>query len=1162
MTNNEADDGNPQWSPDGTRIVFESYRDGQAEIYVMNADGSGQTRLTSNGAFDGMPSWSPDGTKIAFSSSRSGAYRIWVMNADGSNPVQLSNQPYSFRPQWSPDGTRIAYDSDGDNDGWQELWVMNVDGSGQNERHQEYNNTDLWNGSWSPDGRYIAYTQIHFVYYQGNWYWDYAYQKAIVADNYDAPISLSQNDRDWYPRWQTIDGQPPVSQVQALSAQSPGPIPVSWSGTDTGGSGGIANYDVQVKTGANGSWTNWLMGTTATTGHYPGTGGNTYYFRVRARDLHYSIENWPPSHDATTTVEALPPQSYIQTLPPYSRQDNSPLMIWNGFDPGGSGIASYDVQYRLNNSTWQNWLMNTPATAANFDNSNGDTGDAVYFRIRAADRAQNEAPWPAPGSEISTTLYAWGMQGFAYDNTDTPVSGISVGMDPASMMVVSDDSDGQYNAFTAAPATNYEVNWTKNGYGGLPNTTFQAGLDADMDVWFPPANNIALNWGFEDGIAQNDWQLSGTLTPLITGFARLTGNYGLLLGQRSFDFSPMEIIDDGYKPKIAVDADGTIHIVWGNGDLYYVYRLVNGDWSQIQQIANNHYPLDELLVDKNGDLHGIGGTSEQNLYYVYRDKTTGQWSITTVINDGNWSWSPSLAVDNFGKAHVVWESHYPGQSVANVMYSYRLANGTFSTPLVFEDDFGDSRDPQIAIDSSNKIHIIWVSEQEYNAHKIMYVANRRGVWLQAQDVTGIVENAAYNNFSVEENGSVHFIWRDIPNYVPTIYYRYVNSDGVWSDIQNVAQTGWGGPMQTAVDTKGTFHIAWNAEGSIYHIQKGRNSGWLPVELLANTETDPQIMLDGFGNVHVIWGGGPYSDSQDDDIHHMQQIDSGTWSLPTNLSSGEDDPNSPNAVIDAGGSVHIVWEIVANNEPYQTEIHYRGSEFSSLSGDATVTQQITIPVTITAPTLSFVYRLGNVFAQNETAFSVKVDDGTTQTEVATFQESSLGWSHEWVNLISWAGQTISVSFTLQQAVGEPVAWVYLDEVSIGSTYPDSYMHVSDGNAAPGQEVGQRITYSNRGGAEASGVTITYTLPAGITFVSASIPPASTNPLVWHLPDLPAKSEPFEILVTARVNANTPAFTTLTSTAVISTDDPELELLNNQAEGHIYTALFRYLPIIVR
>ena len=64
--------GSPAWSPDGRRIAFASTRDGNREIYVMNADGSGVTRLTDNDADDGYPSWSPDGRRIAFDSNRDG----------------------------------------------------------------------------------------------------------------------------------------------------------------------------------------------------------------------------------------------------------------------------------------------------------------------------------------------------------------------------------------------------------------------------------------------------------------------------------------------------------------------------------------------------------------------------------------------------------------------------------------------------------------------------------------------------------------------------------------------------------------------------------------------------------------------------------------------------------------------------------------------------------------------------------------------------------------------------------------------------------------------------------------------------------------------------------------------------------------------------------
>jgi len=75
----------PPPSPD--MIAFHSGRDGNFEIYVMNADGTNPTRLTNNPAFDALPAWSPDGTKIAFFSDRDGNGDIYVMNADGTNPT-------------------------------------------------------------------------------------------------------------------------------------------------------------------------------------------------------------------------------------------------------------------------------------------------------------------------------------------------------------------------------------------------------------------------------------------------------------------------------------------------------------------------------------------------------------------------------------------------------------------------------------------------------------------------------------------------------------------------------------------------------------------------------------------------------------------------------------------------------------------------------------------------------------------------------------------------------------------------------------------------------------------------------------------------------------------------------------------------------------------
>ena len=86
-----------------SKIAFVSIRDGNDEIYVMNANGSDVTRLTNDPASDGGPAWSPDGLKIAFSSNRDGSYEIYIMNTDGSNVTRLTNYPESdTMPAWGP----------------------------------------------------------------------------------------------------------------------------------------------------------------------------------------------------------------------------------------------------------------------------------------------------------------------------------------------------------------------------------------------------------------------------------------------------------------------------------------------------------------------------------------------------------------------------------------------------------------------------------------------------------------------------------------------------------------------------------------------------------------------------------------------------------------------------------------------------------------------------------------------------------------------------------------------------------------------------------------------------------------------------------------------------------------------------------------------------
>lgn len=208
LINNLSHDYDPEWSPDGNSIVFVSERDGTADIYTMNLDGSDLSQLTypvnpsdpgDGRNRDDMPDWSPNGTKIVFFSLRDGNSKIWLMNADGSNQIKL-DLPFGVHayPRWSPDGNEIVFTSTLAGEGHFDIYKVNVSNPSNPIRLTNSPYTDI-EPVWAPDGSKIAFTsnryhngEVFYVYIMNS---DGSNQRTIS----DTSLGTNQQQPSWSP---------------------------------------------------------------------------------------------------------------------------------------------------------------------------------------------------------------------------------------------------------------------------------------------------------------------------------------------------------------------------------------------------------------------------------------------------------------------------------------------------------------------------------------------------------------------------------------------------------------------------------------------------------------------------------------------------------------------------------------------------------------------------------------------------------------------------------------------------------------------------------------------------------------------------------------------------------------------------------------------------
>ena len=344
-------------------------------------------------------------------------------------------------------------------------------------------------------------------------------------------------------------------------------------------------------------------------------------------------------------------------------------------------------------------------------------------------------------------------------------------------------------------------------------------------------------------------------------------------------------------PKIAVDDNCNAHIVWsdetnytsaGNDrDIFYrCWNASTGNWSiteviSTEELAEGGSNRPAIATDSNGNIHVVwvdnsgykGSNFDYDIFYKFWNATSNNWTITEVVsNESNSeSWHPSIAVGEFGNAHVVWhdEMDYGGSGPDyDIHYRFRnFTNGEWNiTEIVSKNISTGSYTPAIALDKDSNIHVVWDHPVE-----IAYSQKNAttGDWTEAVNITTETSGSAIRpTMAVDEDGNVHVAWEDYTQFGDSgseinIFYKFwnvINSN--WTSTEIISTESFGpsnGYPEIDIDNSGNVHIAWDGPISPQLLYK--RTSYLIIESpnnLTYNSSEIPITVKNYTNIDKCW----------------------------------------------------------------------------------------------------------------------------------------------------------------------------------------------------------------------------------------------------------------------------------------------------------------------
>lgn len=1009
LTSHPADDYSPELNFDGSKIVFTSERDGQAEIYTINVDGSELTRVTAHPANDFSPTWSPDGKQIMFVSNRAGLPQVHRMNADGSGVAQLSaNNATHVYPDWAPDGDRVA---------WVEIWV-------DPETEVELRKVQLYyistgavgdlspplrqaaHTEWSPDGSRIA-----FDYDAGE---NFLNDLALVDPSNSQIIVFPISDGSHpYVDYSVVGWQLELNGQITLMAQE---IIINIVNN------AIDSLDVSVKEVVINNYND------------PNSASVRYSANNMPNNTHrYSIANG----------DIYPPKTQMINPPALMHINGSASQfMWTGTDTGPSGLKSHEAEYRKEgDESWS--FLHDEGMLADPIWFTAESSGTYHFRMRGHDHAENVEEYTTdPNGDASVTFYQTIFSGQLTDNRGAGLRdrGVDIANSSKSNVLgdVATSNDGDYLLYLA----NYGPLTIHNNIGVTVSGSIMRNL------YERPPTNLLSNPGFESDTSF--WTLYGPNTQTLDGVenayadqrsAKLQGDCTDVCLDNTVRYTMTGSYLDTPRlntPYLAVRPDGVIDLAVEG---YHQRWTKESGWSTGYPIIDidSYFADSPLLYDLDGNLHIFHQSVHQYL------TVDGVWSRPKEVHISS---ENSIKAGPDGKLHAVATNNcYDG---CPLTYSTFSVDNGWSALQALPNSLVEgtaSRVDSVVLEDGT-VHVVWdgvySDPAADNANDEPYNEDPCIIDLEA-DCTPEEYQQAIDEY--EQN---------VRPPRSGVFYQWRNANGQWSI-----------PADLRMPNVIPDYLKWIDDGNeMYLIEHEDLATTAFAKSIVNqTLSDPLqqsigwMNVDGAGDLHELYGFGSSGTYSDTGIYRYRfgTLTDG-WSdmieINTGLNIQPEAQDSPEGfdLISEKGILYLADHVSDDH------IEIWHNPIAITNSVSAIAQSVTIPADMHKPTLSFMHRIHHMQVDADSHFKVTITSGITQTTVVS-TTGNTPWKLGWADLTPWAGETVTVTLALHQTANEMMASVALDEISLSPWTTPIIESISDEKIEAGESTTITITGTN-------------------------------------------------------------------------------------------------------